>query len=162
MRRGPPALPPPWARRSPGGAVIAYVCRRWEVAEAVSMSSSRLDGQRWRCGVGGPSPPPPPRARRSPGTDFAFDCRRHHVNGLRVAFGCRHCQGGVAVVASMAHASTDGLCDAARAAPRPPRALVIPLAPRSHSVAAVADEEWQSGVVKSMPEGSSILRRLST
>jgi hypothetical protein len=28
----------------------------------------------------------------------------------------------------------------------PPPALVVPLAPRSRSVAAVADEEWQSGV----------------
>ena len=162
MRCGPPALPPPlgssfpWWRRDRvclpplgsgrGGVDVLLAPRRAALA--------------LRCGR--PLPPPPPRARRSPGADIAFDCRRHRVNGPRVAFGCRHCQGGVAVVASMAHASTDGLCDAARAAPRPPPALVIPLAPRSHSVAAVADEEWQSGVVKSMPEGCSILRRLST
>ncbi len=50
------------------------------------------------------------------------------------------------MAASMARVSTDGLGDAARAAPRPPPALVVPLAPRSRSVAAVADEEWQSGV----------------
>ena len=59
-----PRPPPPCARRSPGGAVITYVRRHWEVAEAVS-SSSRLDGQRWRCGAGGPLPPPPPMARAS-------------------------------------------------------------------------------------------------
>ncbi len=44
----------------------------------------------------------------------------------------------------MAHAPTDGVGIAARAAPRPPRALVDPLAPRLHSVVAVAEEEWQS------------------
>jgi hypothetical protein len=53
--RAPP--PPLCARRSPGGAVITYVRRRGEAAEAVSMSPSRLDGQRWRSGAGGPSPP---------------------------------------------------------------------------------------------------------
>jgi hypothetical protein len=122
-----PRPPPPCAFRSPGGAVIAYVRRRWEVAEAVSMSSSRLDGQRWRCGTGGPSPPPPnvlvvPAA-------IVFDCHRHRVDGPRVAYGCRRCQGGVAMAASMARASTDDLGDAARAAPRPPpNALVIPAA----------------------------------
>ena len=56
--RGSPPLSPPCACRSPGGAVIMYVCHRWEVAEAVLMSSSRLDEQRWRCGAGSPSPPP--------------------------------------------------------------------------------------------------------
>jgi hypothetical protein len=82
----------------------------------ILVSFSRLNGQRWRCG----RPPLPPRARRSPGAAIAFDCRRHQVDGPRVAFGRRRCQGGVAVAASMARASTDGLGDAARAAPRPP------------------------------------------
>jgi hypothetical protein len=41
--------------------VIVYVYRCGEVAEAVLMSSLRLDGQRWRCGASGPSPPPPVR-----------------------------------------------------------------------------------------------------
>ncbi len=36
--------------------MILYVRRRGEVAEAVSMSSSRLDEQRWHCGAGGPLP----------------------------------------------------------------------------------------------------------
>ena len=59
LQRGPPAPPPPlrssfpWWRRD-------HVCSLpWEVAEPVSMSSSRLDGQCWRCGASGPSPPPP-------------------------------------------------------------------------------------------------------
>ena len=93
--------------------MIAYVCR-------VLVSFSRLDGQRWCCGAGGPLPPLPPRARRSPGAAIAFDSRRHRVDGPRVAFCRRRCQGGVAVAASMARTSTDGLGDAARAAPRPP------------------------------------------
>ena len=60
--RGRPTAPPPCARCSPGGAVIVYVRRCGEVAEAVLMSSSRLDGQRWHCGASGPSTtPPPPR-----------------------------------------------------------------------------------------------------
>ena len=79
-------------------------------------------------------------ARRSSGAAIAFDCRQHRVDGPRVAFGRRCCQVGVAVAASMARASTDGLGVAARAAPRLPRALVVPLASRSRSVAAVADE----------------------
>ena len=52
VARAAPRPPPLCARRSPGGAVITYVVRhRGEAAEAVSMSSSRLDGQRWRCGA---------------------------------------------------------------------------------------------------------------
>ena len=78
--------------------------------------------------------------RRSSGAAIAFDCHQHHVDGLHVAFGCRCCQGEVAVAASMARASTDGLGFAARAAPCLPRALVVPLALRSRSVATVADE----------------------
>ena len=44
------------------------------------------------------------------------------------------------MAALMARALTDGLSIAARAAPCLPRRLVVPLAPRSRSVAAVADE----------------------
>ena len=43
----------------------------------------------------------------------------------------------------MARAPTDGLSFATRAAPRSPRALVVPLAPRLRLVMAVAEEEWQ-------------------
>ena len=43
----------------------------------------------------------------------------------------------------MAHASTDGLGVVARAAPCPPRALVIPLAPLLCSINTVTKEEWQ-------------------
>ena len=44
----------------------------------------------------------------------------------------------------MARAPTDGVGVAAWAAPRPPCTLINPLAPQLHSVAAVAEEEWQS------------------
>ena len=44
----------------------------------------------------------------------------------------------------MARAPIDGIGVAGRAAPQPPpRALVVPLAPQSRSVAAVAEEDWQ-------------------
>ena len=39
--------------------MIANVCCHGEVAEAVLMSSLRLDRQQWHCGVGGPLPAPP-------------------------------------------------------------------------------------------------------
>jgi hypothetical protein len=120
--------------------VIAYVRCRGDVAEAVLMSSLRLDRQRWHCRAGGPLPAPTPRARRSSGTVIAFDCRQHRVDGLRVAFGRRRCQGGVALAALMARASTDGLSIVARAAPCLPHARVVPLAPQSCLVAAVTDE----------------------
>ena len=89
-----PLPPPPCARRSPGGAVIAYVRCRWEVAEAVSMSSVLLTHRRAALALrrGRPlAPLPPPRARLSPGAAIAFDCRRHRVDGPRVAFGRRRC-----------------------------------------------------------------------
>ncbi len=44
------------------------------------------------------------------------------------------------MAALMAHALTDGLGVAAQGAHSRPRALVIPLTPRSHSVATVVDE----------------------
>jgi hypothetical protein len=74
------------------------------------------------------APRPPPNVLVVPAA-IVFDCHRHRVDGPRVAYGCRRCQGGVAMAASMARASTDDLGDAARAAPRPPpNALVIPAA----------------------------------
>ena len=57
-----PSYPPPPPLRSSFPCVITYVRRRGEAAEAVSKSPSRLDGQRWRCGAGGPAPPPPMRS----------------------------------------------------------------------------------------------------
>ena len=56
--------PPPCARCSPGGAVIAYVRCRWEVAEAVSMSSVLLTHRRAALALrrGRPLAPLPPRA----------------------------------------------------------------------------------------------------
>ena len=59
-----PLPPPPCARRSPGGAVIAYVRCRWEVAEAVSMSSVLLTHRRAALALrrGRPLAPLPPRA----------------------------------------------------------------------------------------------------
>ena len=39
--------------------MIVYVCCRGEVAEAVSMSSLRLDGQCWHAERVAPCPPPP-------------------------------------------------------------------------------------------------------
>ena len=78
----PPRLSSPWwrdcvwlsplQRRSGRCETSDFVLssRGWgvcgEVAEVVSMSSLRLNGQRWRCGVSSPSPPSPLRARHSP------------------------------------------------------------------------------------------------
>ena len=92
-----------------------------------------------------PRPPLPPRARRSPGAAIAFDCRRHQVDGPRVAFGRRRCQGGVAVAASMpAHQQM-------ASAMRRGRPLAPPRARRSPGVAITfgrrcSDEKWHSGV----------------
>ena len=47
----------------------------------------------------------------------------------------------------MSRAPTDGVGVAAWVAPWPPRTLVDPLAPRLHSVTAVAEKEWQSPIL---------------
>jgi hypothetical protein len=119
---GPPPPPPqrslfPWWRRD-------HVC-----SPPLGSNSGGVDvlcpphtstGSAGIAARAAPCPPPPPRARRSPGAAITFDYRRHWVDGSRVTFGRRRCQGGVAVAALMARASTDGLGNAARAAPRPP------------------------------------------
>ena len=87
-----PRPPPPL--RSSFPCVITYVRRRGEAAEALSTSPSRLDGQRWRCGAGGPSPPPP-NALVIP---LACPLRARSPPGAAIAFGCHRRGGGVADV----------------------------------------------------------------
>jgi hypothetical protein len=116
--------------------MIAYdVLRRWEVAEAVSMSSVLLAHRRaalalWR---GRPLAPLPPRALVVP---LALLSRSIAAD-----------TGSMARVSRLVAAVAKEEWQWRRRCPSPPPpALVVPLAPRSRSVAAVADEEWQSGV----------------
>jgi hypothetical protein len=66
---------------------------------------------------------PPLHARRSPGTAIAL--------------------GPTTEAVSMARAPADGLGVAAWVDPRPPHTLVVPLAPQSRLVVAVAEKKWQ-------------------
>jgi hypothetical protein len=74
--------------------VITYVRRRGEAAEAVWTSSLHLDGQRWRCGVGGPSSP----HTHALVVPLACPLRARHPPGAAIAFGCHRRGGGVADV----------------------------------------------------------------
>jgi hypothetical protein len=124
--------PPGWTQMNgilagvTGGTRAAiHVCRSLLFGRGIAVGGVLV--RDWMdCGAGGPLPPPPPaRARCSSGAAILFNCRQH--------------QGGVAVAALMARASTDGLGVAARAAHCLPLTLVVPWR-SDHSVAAVADE----------------------
>jgi hypothetical protein len=112
---------------------------KWQRRCRCPLSSSHIDGQRWRCGAGGPSPPSPP-ARSS----FPWRCYRVRLPPTPGRWPpCR-----VWSPPLPRRTGSDGVdgprinrwpwrCGAGGPSPPPP-ALVVPLAPRSRSVAAVA------------------------